>query len=246
MATPKIHVIGNADELQAQVVDLILSIASKAIQDHGFFSIGVSGGSVAKIVSQGLQARKGTDWKQWRFFFCDERHVQFDNADSTYALYKKEFFDPAKVPAENIFSINPDVSVQDAAKDYTEKIRSVYPGSDMPSFDLLLLGMGPDGHTCSLFPNHPGLNEKSQIVIPITDSPKPPPSRITLTVPVLNSAKNVFVIATGGSKVDAVKGCLEPEAGKDPLPAGLARPPQGELHWFLDPPAAAKIEPANK
>ena len=241
MAQPTLRVIENADERQAKIVGLTLDAAKQSILDHGFFSIGVSGGSLAKIVCHGLRDKQGIDWKQWKVFFCDERHVNFDDAESTYAYYKKEFFDPVNFPADNVYHINPSVSVEEAAKDYTQKIRTVYPGPGFPSFDLLLLGMGPDGHTCSLFPGHASLAEQKEIVIPITNSPKPPPSRITLTIPVLNAAKRVFVVATGGSKVDAVKACLEPESGVKPLPAGLAQPSSGELIWFMDPPAAAKL-----
>ena len=241
MANPIFHVIGDASELQKEVIQLIASTAKLSIEDHGFFSIGVSGGSVSRIICQGLRVKQDTDWNQWKIFFCDERHVTFDNEESTYAYYKREFFDAVNFPTDNVIAINPNVTVVEAAEDYTRKIRSVYPGSGVPSFDLLVLGMGPDGHTCSLFPGHSGATERAEIVIPIKDSPKPPPSRITLTVPVLNAAKKVIVIATGGSKADAVKESLEPKDGQDPLPVGLARPLHGELHWFLDPPAAAKL-----
>ncbi len=243
MAKPIRCIIENADEREAKITELILNAAVLSIQDHGFFSIGVSGGSAAKIVCQGLRGKPqgSIDWKQWRLFFCDERHVNFDDAESTYSYYKKEFFDIVQFPANNVFPINPSLSVEEAAKDYTQKIRTVYPGTELPSFDLILLGMGPDGHTCSLFPGHPGLLAQNEIVIPITNSPKPPPCRITLTIPVLNAAKRVFVIAVGGSKADAVKACLEPESGVKPLPAGLAQPSCGELIWFMDPPAAARL-----
>ena len=241
MAIPQLHVMASGGDIQKAVCDKILDIASKAISDRGFFSIGVSGGSVAKIVSQGFSETTDVNWKLWRVFFCDERHVPFDNEDSTFAFFKKEFFDKVQFPLENVFPIDPSLDVGGAAEDYIAKIRVVYPGNELPSFDLLLLGMGPDGHTCSLFPGHPALQEQNKIVVPITDSPKPPPSRITLTVPVLNNAKNVFVISTGGAKADAVKGCLEPDTGVSPLPAGLARPTCGELHWFLDTAAAEKL-----
>ena len=126
-----------------------------------------------------------------------------------------------------------------AAEDYVSKIRKLYPGDGVPQFDLLLLGMGPDGHTCSLFPGHPGLEENSKLIISITDSPKPPPCRITMTYPVLNNAANVMVVTAGGSKAEAVKKCLKPENG-EPLPAGRVKPSKGKLTWYLDE-AAAKL-----
>ena len=240
MASPQLHTFSDSSKLQSEVLDYIIATAQASISDHGHFSVGFSGGSVSKILSLGLRDRKDIDWPNWHIFYCDERHVPFANDDSTHAYFQRELYD--KVPAiSHVYAINPDVDVNSAAEDYVAKIRKLYPGSDLPSFDLLLLGMGPDGHTCSLFPDHPGLQEDKKIVIPITDSPKPPPSRITLTIPILNSAKRVAVISTGASKADAVRGCLKPDAGKEPLPAGRARPTNGELHWFMDEGAASKL-----
>lgn len=241
MSTPKLHIFDSGSDLQLSFCDLVAEAAKKAASDHGFFSVGFSGGSVSKMLSEGMRSRADVDWSTWRVFYCDERHVPFDSEHSTHAFFQRELFDKVGIPSDNVFSIDPKLDVQGAAQDYTEKIRRLYPGDGLPNFDLLLLGMGPDGHTCSLFPGHPGLLEKEKVVIPITDSPKPPPSRITLTVPVLNNARCVCVIAAGASKAGAVKACLEPEAGKDPLPAGLARPNQGDLHWFLDTGSAAQL-----
>ena len=241
MAAPQLHIHTSGDEVQTKVCDMIAEVAKKSVEDHGFFSVGLSGGSVSKYVSQGFRTRGDVDWHTWRVFFCDERHVPFSSDDSTYAFFKQELFDHIPLPAENIFAIEPSLDVSGAAEDYIQKIKQVHPTDSFPSFDLLILGMGPDGHTCSLFPGHPGLQETEKLVIPITDSPKPPSSRITLTIPVLNQARNIFVVATGSSKVDAVKGSLEPSEGQDPLPAGLVRPVKGELHWFMDTGAAAKL-----
>ena len=240
MAAPRLQVINDSSTLQSTVCDLIVAKAKQAAADHSHFSIGLSGGSVAKIVSQGLRGRKDVDWSTWHVFYCDERLVPFSDGDSTHALFKRELFDHVSIP--NIYPIDPSLSVEKAAEDYTAKIRKLYPGDALPTFDLLLLGMGPDGHTCSLFPGHPGLDEKEKVVIPISDSPKPPPCRITLTFPVLNNARCVAVISTGASKADAVKACLEPAAGVDPLPAGRARPTAGELYWFMDDGSSSKLE----
>lgn len=240
MATPQLKIINDSSKLQSAVCDFIVARAKQAAEERSCFTIGLSGGSVAKIVSQGLRDRKDVEWSAWRVFYCDERLVPFSDGDSTHALFQRELFDHVSIP--NINSIDPTLSVEGAAEDYVAKIRKQFPGDSLPTFDLLLLGMGPDGHTCSLFPGHPGLDEAEKLVIPISDSPKPPPCRITLTFPVLNSARCVTVISTGGSKAEAVKGCLEPAAGQDPLPAGRARPTAGELFWFLDEGAASKLE----
>lgn len=242
MATPQLHIFASSDDLQTEVCDFISATSKKAVGARGHFSVGLSGGSVAKIVSQGLRGRSDIEWGKWHIFYCDERHVPFSNEDSTHAYIKRELLDHVPVDLSQVYVIDPSLDVPGAAEDYTRKIRKLYPSDAMPTFDLLLLGMGPDGHTCSLFPGHPGLDEKTRICYPITDSPKPPPARITLTLPVLNSARCCAVIATGASKADAVKGCLEPEAGKDPHPAGQVRPTNGDLHWFMDDGSAAKLQ----
>ena len=239
-ANPILHVHQNPEELRKCTNDMILEEEKKAVSDHGFFAVGLSGGSVAKLVSEGLRERTNVQWDKWRVYFCDERHVPFDSEDSTYALYKRELFDKVGLKPEHIFAIDPVLSIDEAARDYTEKIRKVFPGDDLPSFDLLLLGMGPDGHTCSLFPGHPALNETDHLIIPITDSPKPPPTRITMTIPLICNARCAFVIATGAAKADAVRQSLEPDEGVDPLPAGRAR--SKELHWIMDQAASSQLK----
>ena len=237
---PILHVYTNPEELRKCTNDMILEEEKKAVNDHGFFAVGLSGGSVAKLVSEGLRERANVQWDKWRIYFCDERHVPFDSEDSTYALYKRELFDKVGLKPENVFAIDPDLSIDEAAQDYTEKIRKVFPGDDLPTFDLLLLGMGPDGHTCSLFPDHPALKVTDCLIVSITNSPKPPPTRITMTFPVLCNAHNAYVIATGAAKATAVKQSLEPDKGVDPLPAGRAR--SKELHWIMDQAASSQLK----
>jgi 6-phosphogluconolactonase len=240
MATPQLHVV-SAGDIQDIVCDRVVEYASKCILDRGLFTIGVSGGSVAKYLTQGLGARApSVDWTKWRIFFCDERLVPFDDGESTYGYFKRELFDRVNFPPSNVLAIDSSLTVEKAAEDYVQKIKGVFKTDETPSFDLLILGMGPDGHTCSLFPGHPGLDEKDKLVIPISDSPKPPPMRITLTFPVLNKARNVFVVATGAGKAIAVKDSLEPADG-NPLPVGRVKPTNGELHWFMDDGAAGNL-----
>ncbi|KAK6931354.1 Glucosamine/galactosamine-6-phosphate isomerase [Dillenia turbinata] len=150
----------------------------------------------------------------------------------------------------HVHSINDSVSAEEAADDYEFAIRqmvrtrliSVSDISDCPKFDLILLGMGSDGHIASLFPNHLVLDEKDQWVTYITDSPKPPPERITFTLPVINSASNVALVVTGENKAQAVHlavDAVEPDCQS--IPARMVQPTKGKLVWFLDRPAASKL-----
>uniref|UniRef100_A0A8D0GN95 6-phosphogluconolactonase n=2 Tax=Sphenodon punctatus TaxID=8508 RepID=A0A8D0GN95_SPHPU len=144
------------------------------------------------------------------------------------------------IPEDQIVVINPSLPVEEAAADYAVKLKEAFQGEDMPVFDLLILGVGPDGHTCSLFPDHALLQEREKIVAPLSDSPKPPPERITLTLPVLNAARTVVFVATGESKASVIKRILEGHE-QNPLPAARVQPHTGKLYWFLDEPAAKEL-----
>eukprot|EP00731_Ephydatia_muelleri_P026147 Em0018g247a len=140
MDTVKLHVYSSSSEIQNQLCDFIAAAAHKAAHDHGHFSVGLSGGSVATMVSQGLRGRKDIDWSKWHVLYCDERHVPFTSEDSTHAYIKKELLDHVEVPENNIYTIDPSLDVSEAAEDYIAKLRKLYPGEDHPSFDLLLAG----------------------------------------------------------------------------------------------------------
>lgn len=152
------------------------------------------------------------------------------------------------IPSEQVYAIDDTLSVEAAAEDYENRIREltktgVVPMSEdgYPRFDLLLLGMGPDGHCCSLFPHHPLLFVKDKWVAPITDSPKPPPERITLTLPVVQAAANVFFVANGAGKADMLAKVFGEELQLGELPSQSARPRNGRLIWFTDKAATAKL-----
>lgn len=154
----------------------------------------------------------------------------------------------------HVHSINDSLSAEEAADDYEFVIRqlvktriiSVSEINDCPKFDLILLGLGPDGHVASLFPNHSALNEREEWVTFITDSPKPPPERITFTMPVINSASNVAVVVAGDSKADAVHLAIDDVEPDCPLvPGRMIQPAMGRLVWFLDTLAASKLEDSN-
>ncbi|WVZ20483.1 hypothetical protein V8G54_007805 [Vigna mungo] len=152
------------------------------------------------------------------------------------------------IPPSNVHAINDTLSAEGAADDYETCLRELVnssvitlsPSSGFPKFDLVLLGMGPDGHVASLFPGHPLVQENKRWVAFIKDSPKPPPERITFTFPVINASAYAALVVTGKGKADAVHSVLGKSQNSVKLPAGLVSPEE-ELKWFLDKDAASKL-----
>ena len=175
-------------------------------------------------------------------FFADERAVPLDSEDSNYKLCNDYLFSKIDIPPENIHTINEDLigDVEALADDYEQELVRCFANKSSvktPAFDLLLLGMGPDGHTCSLFPGHALLNETDGWVASITDSPKPPPSRITLLLHVVTHAHRIAYVVSGEEKKDILKTIMEdPDKG---LPCSLVNVGGGEkVFWFVDSAAA--------
>ncbi|XP_030646200.1 6-phosphogluconolactonase [Chanos chanos] len=240
MSGRRVVVFPSGAELGPALAQMVSSRAEKAIGAGRSFSLGLSGGSLVSMLSKELIALPSLDFSRWIVGFCDERLVPFDDPESTYGLYKNQFFSKVNIPEDRILAIDPSLSVQECADDYANKLKKAFDTDQTPVFDMLLLGMGPDGHTCSLFPGHPLLQENQRTVAPISDSPKPPPQRVTMTLPVVNAARCVVFVSTGGSKAPVLKQVLEDGEGV-PLPAALVRPSQGELFWLVDEPAAASL-----
>lgn len=162
-------------------------------------------------MAEGLP-KLSTDWTAWKIFLCDERLVSEDDAESTYGAYKRKLFPLlGTFPVTNFLPADSSLSPEAAAKDYQDKLRGLWTAEEAksPSFgmaDCLLLGVGPDGHTCSLFPGHDALNVGGDVwVTSITDSPKPPPVRITLTYPFINKATNILIAGKGKEKWDILE-----------------------------------------
>eukprot|EP00794_Sanderia_malayensis_P018908 gene18908-20811_t len=240
----KLHVADSIADLHKEFGQFILQQSKFSIDDHGYFSIGLSGGSSATIVSKALTSDSvfsELDWKKFHVFFCDERHVSLTDPDSNYNALKANLFEKVPIPEKQVYKTDPDVSLQDAAFDYEARMRSLFGDVQFPSFDALIVGMGPDGHICSLFPEHSLLDESSKWVASIADSPKPPPDRITLTLPVLNHAKAVCFTVTGAGKAEMVKqAIINPQ--NNLVPASMVDVTRNNVHWFLDKDAASQLE----
>ncbi|XP_059447831.1 probable 6-phosphogluconolactonase 1 isoform X2 [Corylus avellana] len=249
----EVRIHESLDELSTDLAYHIAELSEASVKERGVFAIALSGGSLVGLMGKLCEPpyNKTVDWAKWYIFWADERVVAKNHADSNYKLAKDGLLSKVPIVPSHVHSINDSVSAEEAADDYEFGIRqlvktrvvSVSEISDCPKFDLILLGMGPDGHVASLFPTHSVLNERDEWVTFITDSPKPPPERITFTLPVINSASNVAVVVTGESKAEALHLAID-DVGPDgvSLPARMVQPTKGKLVWFLDKPAASKLD----
>lgn len=233
-----ITIVQTENDVIKELSNMIQNIANKAIERDDVFKVGLSGGSLTKFLTIGLR-KITTDWSKWRLFFCDERVVPLESADSTYGIYKNSLIGIVPIAEHQFVKIDPHLPAEEAAKDYIQKMAVHFPPDSLPRFHLLLLGMGPDGHTCSLFPGHRICDETSVWVAPITNAPKPPPSRITLTFPVVNNAECCVFAITGAAKAEMVKRILKDE---EQLPAARVKPTDGVLHWLLDSEAGVHVK----
>jgi len=241
---PTLYSFKTTDDIAVGLADFIKKSYENALERHGKFTIGVSGGSLPKTLGKAiLPLPEGTfDYSKWEVFFADERAVPLDSDDSNYKLCDEQLFSKIPIPSEQIHKIDQELisDPQELADAYEQELVKVFANKSavkIPVFDLLLLGMGPDGHTCSLFPGHALLNETTGWVAPVTDSPKPPPNRITLTLPVVTHAHKIVFVAAGEEKKDILKTIMEdPEQG---LPCSLVNVTGGEkVYWFVDSVAA--------
>nr|GFB54450.1 probable 6-phosphogluconolactonase 4, chloroplastic [Tanacetum cinerariifolium] len=178
----------------------------------------------------------------------DERVVPKNHPDSNYLLAYDAFLSKVPIPSGNVYAINDALPAEAAADDYETCVKhlvhngiiSVSETTGFPRFDLMLLGIGPDGHVASLFPGHPLVQEKKKWITFIKESPKPPPERITFTFPVINSSANIALVVAGAGKAHPVHVTLGNGEDSHVLPVQMVLP-EGELTWFMDKDAASKL-----
>ncbi|RKF83956.1 putative 6-phosphogluconolactonase [Golovinomyces cichoracearum] len=241
---PNLFAFQTPDALIATLRAYIIQCQSAGFSRHGCFKVAVSGGSLPKTLAAALlslpkSAEDTINFPKWEIFFADERAVPLNHQDSNYALLKAELLDKIPesqgMPKVHVIDESHLNDTQELADHYEQLLVRSFASRDsvkLPIFDLILLGCGPDGHTCSLFPRHPILRETDAWVAPIEDSPKPPPKRITLTLPVVTHAIKVAFIATGGSKAKIMKTIFEDGQG---LPCAIINEHVGErCSWFTD------------
>jgi 6-phosphogluconolactonase len=245
-AVHDIRIFDDPQKLSQGAAEEFASQAAAAVRSRGRFTVALSGGSTPRSLYNLLAQNRSLPWDKIYFFFGDERHVPPDNPESNYRMVHESLLSKVPTPAANVFRIpaeNPDAS--EAAKAYEQTLKQFFktPTEGFPRFDLVLLGMGPDGHTASLFPGTSALQEKSRWVVSNwVDKFKT--DRITLTLPVLNDAAVVMFLVSGQDKAQPLKEVLEGKESGELYPSKLIQPVDGKLVWMADRAAAAQLAPA--
>jgi 6-phosphogluconolactonase len=244
----EIRILTTPQELFSAAAEEVIHAATDAVAARGRFTIALSGGSTPKSLFNLLatNARTTLPWDKMFFFWGDERHVPPTDPDSNYRMADEAMLSKIPVKPENIFRIpaeNPDAAVAaDAYEKNLQKFFSLQP-AQFPRFDLILLGMGPDGHTASLFPGSAGLQEQSRLVI-ANWVEKFKTHRLSFTYPVLNAAATVAFLVSGTDKAPALHEVLESDAPGDQYPAKVVHPTDGKLIWLIDRAAASQLSSA--
>jgi 6-phosphogluconolactonase len=244
-ASVEVRRLTTPQDLFQAAAEEVISVATAAVEQRGRFTIALSGGSTPKNLYTLIAANASTSlpWEHIFFFWGDERHVPPTDSESNYRMAQEALLSKVPVPPANIFRIpteNSDASA--VAEAYEQTLRKFFAlaAGEVPRFDLILLGMGPDGHTASLFPETAALQEKSRLVV-ANWVEKLGTSRITLTIPVLNAARRVAFLVSGADKAPALHEVLEGNGPGERYPSKLVQPSDGKLIWFVDRAAASEL-----
>lgn len=239
----RVNVVADANALARAAAELFVSVANAAVARSGLATIALSGGSTPKQMGRVLAEdpfRSRVPWGNLQIFWGDERWVPLESAESNAGEAIRTFLDHVAIPAERV---NPyqthSVTPAESADRYESLVRSLVGGDAHPVFDLILLGMGDDGHTASLFPGTDALHETERLVVS-NFVPKLDTTRLTFTPPLINAAREVAFLAAGGGKADRLVDVLEGPIDVVQLPSQVVRPAGGPL-WLVDQSAAAKL-----
>jgi 6-phosphogluconolactonase len=248
----EVRILADANSIAQTAAAEFLEVAQQAVSEKGSFSVALAGGSTPKALysllatNPLLQAK--VPWSKIQFFFGDERHVPPTDEESNFRMAEEAMLGKAPVDAKQVHRIKGEKrNAAQAAEEYEQDLRASFrlQAGEFPRFDLVLLGMGPEGHTASLFPGTKALKEERRLVVSnwvgkfYTD-------RITFTPPVLNNAARVIFMVHGEEKAPALKAVLEGPYEPEQLPAQMIQPKQGKVLWLVDPSAASMLVPKAK
>jgi 6-phosphogluconolactonase len=231
------------EELLEDLALNIIEIGNKAIAEQGYFNFVLTGGNSPKELYHLLATKfkEEIDWTKVYFFFGDERNVMPDHEQYNGLMAKKSLLDPLQIPAEQTFYVDTTLAPEKAAIEYMKAITTHFKGADL-NFDFILLGMGDDAHTASIFPETDILKNK-EATIDAVYVEKLSTYRISFTAPLINKAKNIAFLVFGESKAIAIKAVIEGAVKNTNLyPSQLIKPIDGHLTWFIDEQAASLLE----
>ncbi len=241
----EIRIYSDSGLLMRAAAERFVSLYEAGTAAHGRFSVALAGGSTPKglysLLAEEMFSRY-IDWSQVYFFWGDERCVPPDHTESNYRMVRLALLDQVPVPSGNIHRIHAEKEPDQAAEAYEHTLRQFFKGrgDGSMSFDLVLLGMGDDGHTASLFPNTDVLDE-SEPRVTATHVPQLDTWRITLTAPAINAARNIMFLVAGAGKAAVLQEVLEGPRQVRALPAQLINPTSGHLVWLLDEAAGRRL-----
>lgn len=239
---PSIQVVANSDAIAAAAAERIIALANDAIVQEGRFSIALSGGSTPKTLYTLLASDnyiKRIDWKSWHIYFGDERCVPPTHADSNFRMASEALLDQVPIVPDNVHRMKGEIEPQQSAVEYGQLLKRDFGEGGL---DLVLLGMGDDGHTASLFPHTAALAETHHRCV-ANYVEKLKAWRITLTAAFINRARQVIIMVSGGAKAQRVEEVLQGPADHQRLPIQMISPQRGGLLWIMDSAAAGMDEP---
>lgn len=239
---PEVWIGEDESTLAREGARRIAEAARRAISARGRFLIALSGGTTPRRIFRILAAEEhGVDWGRVEIVFGDERLVPHDDAASNYRMARETLLDHVPVDPARVHPMPTDLPPAEAARAYEQVLLKVLDPRE-PRLDLVLLGMGPDGHTASIFPGSNLLQGAGgALCVAVLDAPKAPAQRLTLTPPVINAARQVLVLVAGEDKVAAVSAALESDAEPSEIPIRAISPENGVLSWLLDRRAARAL-----
>jgi 6-phosphogluconolactonase len=241
---PKIQILKSPEELTQAAATLFTKLGSKSIAEKGRFTAVLSGGSTPLSLFRTLAKNKydqSLDWNKVHFFWGDERAVPPDHDDSNYLQAARELLIPRSIAEGQIHRIQAELDPDQAAAAYQAEIHEFFQ-EPLPSFDLILLGLGGDSHTASLFPETALVINPGNLLVGANWVPKLETWRISFTPKLINQAKTVVFLANGEGKSGAVKSILDGQRNPVFYPAQLIQPEDGDLIWLLDQAAASQLD----
>lgn len=234
---PQVCVQPDLPSLLRAAADATAKLSVAVVESRGDFAIALCGGKTAPQMYRVLaeEFRDQVPWEQWHVFWSDERYVPSESEQSNYRTAKLALLEHAPIPKDQIHPMPTLLpSAEEAAQAYEEELTGYFSGV-LPRFDLMIMGLGAEGHTASIFPHSPALSEdyQSRLVVAVT-VPAAPPSRLTMTLPVFNNAENLFFLVSGAEKHTALDRAITGPPDPWECPASAVRPTDGAVQWWVD------------